>query len=111
VINGCNIFWVKNWQKRAALWEGALSCNKKKSRQQNAARRNTALGMFKDSAIILYAIQRSFLTKSATVAMFTSVRVDFGLPPLSPSSISSLVSKSRIPPKNVQFFTQLNCQV
>jgi hypothetical protein len=33
----------------------------------------TALGMFKDSAIIFYAIQRSFLTKSATATMLTSV--------------------------------------
>jgi hypothetical protein len=29
--------------------------------------------MFKDSAITLDAIQQSFLTKSATAAMFTSV--------------------------------------
>jgi hypothetical protein len=29
--------------------------------------------MFKDSAIILYAIEQPFLTKSATAAMFTSV--------------------------------------
>ena len=36
-------------------------------------RRTTVLGMFKDSAIILDAIRRSFLTKSATAAMFTSV--------------------------------------
>jgi hypothetical protein len=34
--------------------------------------------MFKDSAIILERIQQSFLTKSATAAMFTSVQVDFG---------------------------------
>jgi hypothetical protein len=40
-------------------------------------RRTTVLGMFKDSAIILDAIRRSFLIKSATAAMFTSVRVDF----------------------------------
>jgi len=39
-------------------------------------RRTTVLGMFKDSAIILDAIRRSFLTKSATAAMFISVRVD-----------------------------------
>jgi hypothetical protein len=26
---GCNLFWVKNWQTPAALWVGALSCNKK----------------------------------------------------------------------------------
>jgi hypothetical protein len=48
--------------------------------------------MFKDSAIILDAIQRSFLNKSATAAMFTSVRVDFGRPPLSSPYTSSLPS-------------------
>jgi hypothetical protein len=31
--------------------------------------------MFKDSAIILDAIRRSFLNKSATAAMFSSVQV------------------------------------
>jgi hypothetical protein len=40
-------------------------------------RRTTALGMFKDCAIILYAIRRSFLKKSATAGTFISVRVDF----------------------------------
>jgi hypothetical protein len=30
VKKGCNIFGVKNWQTLAALWAGALSCNKKK---------------------------------------------------------------------------------
>jgi hypothetical protein len=45
--------------------------------------------MFKNSAIILDAIQWSFLTKSETAA-FTSVRVDFGWPHLSSSSTSSL---------------------
>jgi hypothetical protein len=49
-------------------------------------RKNTDLGMFKDSVIILFAIRRSFLTKSATAAMFTSIRVDYGRPPLSSSS-------------------------
>jgi hypothetical protein len=39
VIKGVNIFGVKNLQKLAALWAGALSCNKKKSREQNAAGR------------------------------------------------------------------------
>jgi hypothetical protein len=58
-------------------------------------RRTTVLGKFKDSAIILYAIRRSFFTKSATAAMFTSVRVDFGRSPLSSSSISSLQSRNR----------------
>jgi hypothetical protein len=50
------------------------------------------LGTFKDSAIILGAIWQSFLTKSAIAAMFTSVRIDFGWPPLSSSSTSSLPS-------------------
>jgi hypothetical protein len=50
--------------------------------------------MFKDSAIILDAIQRSFLTKSATAAMFISVRGDFGRPPFPSSSTSSLPSRN-----------------
>jgi len=54
----------------------------------------TVLGMSKDSAIILDAIQRSFLNKSATAAMSTSFRVDFARPPLSPST-SSLPSRNR----------------
>jgi hypothetical protein len=57
--------------------------------------KNYSLGMFKDSAIILSAIRRSFLTKSATAAVFTSVRVDFGRPLLSSSSTSSLPSRNR----------------
>jgi hypothetical protein len=48
--------------------------------------------MFKDSAVILDAIGQSFLTKSATAEMFTSVRVFNQLPS---------VSKWRIPPKTV----------
>jgi hypothetical protein len=61
-------------------------------------RRTTVLEMFKDSAIILDAIRRPLLTKSATAAaseMFTSVRVDFGGPYLSSSSTSSLPSQNR----------------
>ena len=57
-------------------------------------RRTTVLGMFKDSAIILDAIRRSLLTKSATAAMFNSFRIDFRRPPLS-SSTSSLPSRNR----------------
>jgi hypothetical protein len=41
--------------------------------------KNYSLGMYKAS-IILDAIRRPFLTKLATVAVFTSVRVDFELP-------------------------------
>ena len=51
--------------------------------------RTTVLGMFQDSVIILDVIQRSFLTNSATAAMFTPVRVDFGWPPLLSSSPAS----------------------
>jgi hypothetical protein len=51
--------------------------------------KTTVFGMFKDSAIILDAIQWSVLTKSASAAMFTSVKVNFGWPPLSSSSTSS----------------------
>jgi len=51
--------------------------------------------MFKDSAIILEAIRRPFLTKSATAAMFNSAQVDFGRLPLSSSSSSSLPSWNR----------------
>jgi len=40
--------------------------------------RTTVLGMFRDSAIILDVIHWSFLTVSATAAMFISVRVNFG---------------------------------
>jgi hypothetical protein len=50
--------------------------------------------MFKDSAIILDAIRRSFFIKSATAAMFLSVRVDFGLPLLSSSSTSYFSSRN-----------------
>jgi hypothetical protein len=37
VIKGCNIFWGGQKLAIAALWVGTLSCNKKKSREQNAA--------------------------------------------------------------------------
>jgi hypothetical protein len=53
------------------------------------------MGMFKDSAIILDGIRQSFLTKSATAAMFTSVRVDFGRTLLSSFSTSSLQFRNR----------------
>jgi hypothetical protein len=97
VIKGCNIFWAKNWQTLSALWVGALSCNKKKSREQKSSlriRRTAILGMFKDSAIILDAFLRSFLTKSAAAEICASVRVDFGRPPL-PSFTSSHPSRNR----------------
>jgi hypothetical protein len=51
--------------------------------------------MFKDSAIILDGIRWSFLTKSATAAMFTSIRVNFGQPTISSFSISPLPSQNQ----------------
>jgi hypothetical protein len=51
--------------------------------------------MFKDSAIILDVNRWSFLTKSATAAMCTSVQVDFGWAPLSSSSTSYLPSQNQ----------------
>ena len=52
-------------------------------------------GMFKDSAVICDVIWLSFLTKSATAAMITSVRFDFGRPPPSSSSTKSLPSRNQ----------------
>jgi hypothetical protein len=99
VIEGCNFFGGKIWQTLAAMWAGALSCNKKNSRKQKSSfriRRTTVLGIFKDSAIVIDAIRPSFLNKlGAKAAMFTSVRVDFGWPPLSSSSTSSLLYRNR----------------
>jgi hypothetical protein len=57
--------------------------------------KNYSVGTLKHSAIILDAIWRSFFIKSATAAMFTSVRVHFGRPPLSSSSTSSLLSQNQ----------------
>jgi hypothetical protein len=64
---------VKNWRTLAALCAGALSYNKKKISRAEHSRTNYSLGDFKDSAIILDGIRQSFLTKSATAAVFTSV--------------------------------------
>ena len=58
-------------------------------------RRTTVLGMFKGSAVILDAIRLSFMTKSATAAMFTSVTVDFGRSHQSSSSTGSLPFRNR----------------
>ena len=57
--------------------------------------RSTVLGMLRDSALILDAIRRSFLTKSTTATMYTSLRVHFELPPLSSSSTSYVPSWNR----------------
>jgi hypothetical protein len=58
-------------------------------------RRITVLGKFKDPAIILDAIRRSLFPKPVTAAIFTSVRVDFGRPPISSSSASFLPSRNQ----------------
>ena len=62
---------------------------------KSSLRRTANFEIFKDSAIILDAIRRSFLTKSATAAMFISVRINFGRPPLSSFSTSSIPSRNQ----------------
>ena len=64
---------------RSSLYSGVKECGTKHAynftfpKSSFRIRRTTVLGMFKDSAIILYAIRRSFLTKSVTAVTFTSV--------------------------------------
>jgi len=94
---------IMSWQDvtRSSLCSGVKKCGTKRAhnflfpKSSFRIRRTTVLGMFKDSAIILAAIQQSFLTKSATAAMFTSVWVNFGWPPLSSSSTIALASWNR----------------
>jgi len=91
------------WQDvtRSSLGSGFKECGTKRAhhflflKSSFIIRKTGVLGMFKDSAIILDAIWRLFLTKSATAAMFTSVRVNFGRPSLSSSSTSSLASRNQ----------------
>ena len=94
---------ITSWQDvtRFSLCSGVKACGTKHAHNvlflKSSFRiwRTTVLGMFKDSVIILDAIWWSFLTKPATAAMFNSVWVDFGWPPLSSSSASSLPSQNR----------------
>jgi len=93
---------IMSWQEvsRSSLCSGVEECGTKLAhnflfpKSSFRIRRTTVLRMFKGSAIILAAIRRSFFTKSATTAMFTSVRVDFGRPPLFSSSTRSLPSRN-----------------
>ena len=106
----CNNFVIKllsasaitimSWQDvtRSSLCSGIKECGTKRAhnflfpKSSFKIRRTTVLGMFTYSSIILDVSQWSFLTKSATAEMFTSVRVYFGRPPLSSSSTISLPS-------------------
>ena len=58
---------------RSSLCPGVKECGTKAHilfpKSSLRIRRTTVLGMFKDSAIILDAIQQSFLTKSATAGI------------------------------------------
>jgi hypothetical protein len=102
-ISSASAIAIMSWQDvtRSSLCSGVKKCGTKRAqnflfpKSSFRIRRTTVLGMFKDSAIILDAIRRSFLTKSATEAMFTSVRVDFGQPLLSSSCTSCLPSRNR----------------
>jgi hypothetical protein len=100
---------IMSWQDviPSSLCSGVKECGTKRAynflflKFSFRIRRTIPLGTFKDSAIILDAIRRSLLSKSATAAMFISVRVDFGQPSLVIFYQVPSVSKSRIPPKNV----------
>jgi hypothetical protein len=91
---------ITSWQvvTRSTLCSGVKECVKKHAhnclfpKSSLTIQRTTVLGMFKDSATILDVIGWSFLTISATAAMFNPVHVDFGWPPLSSSFTSSLQS-------------------
>ena len=97
---------VMSWQDvtQSSLCSGVKKCGTKCAnncllpKSSIRIRKTTAWGMFKDSAIILDAIQWSFLTKSSTAAMFTcsswlwmatSLIIFYQLPS---------ASKSKIPP-------------
>ena len=90
---------VMSWQDvtRSSLCSGVKERGTKRThnfvfpKSSFRIRRTTVLGMFKDYFIILDEIRRSFLTKPATAAMLTSVRVDLGRPPLSSSSDQGLI--------------------
>jgi hypothetical protein len=81
---------IMSWQDvtRSSLCSGVKNCGSECAHiflfPKSSFRiwRPTVLWMFKDSAIILDVIRQSFLTKSATAAMLTSVWVDFGRSPL-----------------------------
>jgi hypothetical protein len=93
---------MMSWQDvpRSSLCSGVKECGTKSAhnflfpKSSFRIQRKTVLGMFKDSAIILDVIWWSFLTKTATAAIFTSARVDFGWPPLSSSSASFFPSRN-----------------
>ena len=86
---------------QSSLCSGVKDCGTKRAhnflfpKSSFRIRRTTVLGVFKYSAMVLDATRRLVLTKSATAAMFTSVRVDFGRPSLSSSSTSSLPPRNR----------------
>jgi hypothetical protein len=98
-----SVIAIMFWQDvtRSSLCSGFKECGTERahnlffSKSSVRIQRTTALGMFKDTSIILDAIRRSFLTKSATAAMFISVQVDYGRSHLSSSSTSSLPSRTR----------------
>ena len=108
-------FVIMSWQDvtLSSLCSGVKECGTKRAHnflftKSFRIQRTTVLGMLKNS-IILDAIQWSFLTKSETAA-FTSVRVDFGWPPLLSSSTSyqlPSILKSIIPTKNIRLVHSL----
>jgi hypothetical protein len=96
---------IMSWQNvtRSSLCSGVEECGTKCAYNfllpyfSFRIRWTTGLWTVKDVAILLNAIRRSFLTKSATAVKFTSVRVDFG-----PSNFSSYTSS--FPSRNREFY-------
>jgi hypothetical protein len=95
MIKDCNIFWGQKLANTCSFVGGRIIVQQKNFSRAERSWTNYSLGEFKVFAFILDAIRRSFFTKSATAAMFTSVRVDFGRPPLSSPSTSSLPTRNR----------------
>ena len=90
----CIAIAIMSWKDvtRSSLCSGVKECGTERAHNflfPKSSFRIQVLGMFKDFAIVRDAIRQTFLTKSATAIMFTSVRVDSGRSPLSSSSGSS----------------------
>ena len=91
------------WQDvtRSSLCSGVKECGSKRAHNflfPKSSFRSEDLKTWWCSKILLSFLVRfdgHCLTKTATAAMFTSVRADFGWPPLSSSSASSLPSRNR----------------
>ena len=86
MIKGCNIFGVKNWQTLAALWTGALSCNKKnfESRTQlgepaECSSRGDLLLLYKILHLLFSLWYKLFVHYALRVQKITNMTLMWGL--------------------------------